>query len=324
MCGDGRVNVAPTVSVVMPVYNAQGYLAAAVESILRQSLSDFELIAIDDGSTDGSLRILEEFAERDERVRIISRPNTGIVGALNDGLAEVRGDFVARMDADDIALPRRFEFQLAYLRVHTDCVAVGSAILQIDPDGDPIGVQHWAETHEEIDRLLLGGGGGLAHPTAMLRTASIRQIGGYRQKYQWIEDKDLWLRLAEVGRLANLPEPLLKYRLHEHSVCWRRELEQRRLWENLLAETYLRRGVKSKPPAFPQGKARTSARVRSRSKWIRAAASSGNYRTALKHMNNLVKTRPLALGTWTALVRGGMAGLSGIRHVRRSARGDAT
>src|SRR5579871_2870885 len=103
----------PAVSVLLPVYNGERFLAAAVRSVLEQTFSDFELIAIDDGSTDGSRAILEDFARRDARVRVISRPNSGIVGALNDALAQARGEFAARMDADDLCLSGRFAAQVA-------------------------------------------------------------------------------------------------------------------------------------------------------------------------------------------------------------------
>lgn len=303
----------------MPVFNARAYVAAAVESILTQSMADLELIAVDDGSSDGSTEILKQFAAREGRICVVSRPNTGIVGALNEGLSVASGEYVARMDADDVALPHRFGAQLDHLRRNQDCVAVGSAVLQIDPDGDPICVQHWAESHEEINRQLLRGGGGLAHPTAMIRTAAIKSVGGYRKEYEWIEDKDLWLRLGEVGRLANLPRPLLNYRLHESSVCWRREEEQRRLWERLLAETYARRGATEEPPTFPPSAADANAGMRSRSKWIRAAARSGHYWTAFKHMQHLVRERPFAATTWGAVVRGGIGGLASLGRQPRPA-----
>jgi glycosyltransferase involved in cell wall biosynthesis len=290
----------------MPIYNAEAFLAAAIESIRVQTVGDFELIAVDDGSTDASLQTLERMARSDPRIRVISRLNTGIVGALNDGLAISRGEFIARMDADDIALPHRFGRQLDFLGANPGCVAVGSAVLQIDPDGDPIRVQHWAESHIEIDALLLRGGGGLAHPTAMIRTAALQAVGGYRGEYQWIEDKDLWLRLGEVGCLANLAAPLLKYRLHEQSVCWQRESEQRRLWERLLAETYQRRGLTGPPPKFPARRPQNAGPGRTRGKWILAAARSGNYGTAAKHARQLCKSRPLQPATWLALLRGAL------------------
>src|SRR4051812_38318159 len=112
------------VSVLMPVYNAGRYLAEAVDSVLTQSFRDFEFVIVDDGSTDGSAAMLDDYARQDSRVKLVRRPNTGIVGALNDGLRECRGEFVARMDADDVSLPERFEKQVAYLREHHEVVAL--------------------------------------------------------------------------------------------------------------------------------------------------------------------------------------------------------
>src|ERR1700726_1508117 len=119
----------PTISVLMPVYNAERYVAEAVESILSQTFADFEFIIIDDGSKDRSLAILEEYAARDPRIRLVSRPNTGIVKALNQGLALASGELVARMDADDIAMPERLAKQRDYLADHPECVMVGSRVL---------------------------------------------------------------------------------------------------------------------------------------------------------------------------------------------------
>src|SRR5213082_3006291 len=131
--------MSPVVSVLMPVYNAQRYLPAAVESILGQTFRDFEFIIIDDGSTDRSGEILRKFAAEDPRIKLISRPNTGYVVALNEALSCASGEFVARMDADDISLPTRFERQVAYLREHTDCVLVGTNVITMDSDGAMIG-----------------------------------------------------------------------------------------------------------------------------------------------------------------------------------------
>ena len=125
----------PSVSICMPVYNTKRYVAEAVESILAQTFGDFEFIIIDDGSTDGSRAILERYAKQDDRIRLISRPNTGIVGARNEALGLARGELIAVMDSDDVALPERFEVQVAYLREHPECVVVGSRALIIDPDG---------------------------------------------------------------------------------------------------------------------------------------------------------------------------------------------
>src|SRR5688572_25740567 len=116
----------PTVSVVMTVYNTERYVREAVESILGQTFRDFEFIIIDDGSTDSAPAILREYADRDPRIRLVSRPNTGIVRAANEGIALARGNYLARMDSDDVALPHRFEKQVRYLNEHPACVLVGA------------------------------------------------------------------------------------------------------------------------------------------------------------------------------------------------------
>src|SRR3954468_5693657 len=121
--------MAPTVSVLLAVYNARRYLRQAIDSILAQTFTDFEFIIIDDGSTDDTLAILREYEKRDGRIRLISRPNKGLTTTLNEGLALARGEFLARMDGDDVALPTRFEKQVTYLRDHPECVLVGSRVL---------------------------------------------------------------------------------------------------------------------------------------------------------------------------------------------------
>jgi glycosyltransferase involved in cell wall biosynthesis len=223
----------PPISVVMPVYNASRYLHIAVDSIRRQTFPHFELIAVDDGSTDDSRQILEALAAEDSRIRILSRPNTGIVGALNDGLALAVGEFVARMDADDWALPLRLEKQLAYLRGHPECVCVGSFFNYMDASGALVKWNPRETDHAALERqLLTGDGGALIHPAILLRRAAVERVGGYRVEAQWLEDLDLYLRLARIGHLANLPEVLLHYRYHAQSVNFTRNegRHQRKLW----------------------------------------------------------------------------------------------
>src|SRR5215468_4339999 len=118
----------PLISVIMPVYNGGTYLAAAVDSIRDQTLGDFELLAIDDQSTDGSAAYLALASRQDARIRVVSNPNKGLVEALNLGLSLARGEFVARMDADDLSLPTRFERQVAFLRQHADIAILGTAL----------------------------------------------------------------------------------------------------------------------------------------------------------------------------------------------------
>ena len=199
----------PRVSVAMPVYNSEKYVAKAVASILAQTFEDFEFLIVDDGSTDASRAILQEYAARDRRIKLTSRPNTGYLVALNEMLRRARGEYIARMDADDVALPERFERQIQYLDDHPECVLLGSRVIIIDPDGDPLREMGDALTHEEIDNALMNAMGQLVyHPSVMFRRQVVLDLGGYRPEYYLTEDLDLFLRLAEVGRVANLAEPL--------------------------------------------------------------------------------------------------------------------
>lgn len=208
------------ISVVIPVFNAARYLQAAVESVQAQAGVEFEIVAVDDGSRDRSKAILDQIAARDPRIRVISRPNTGIVGALNDGLAAATGEFVARMDADDIALPGRFAAQLSYFDAHPECVALGTDILYTDPAGSPLIRHRPATTHDAIvAQLLEANGGAIIHPTLMVRRAALEKVGRYRpETLNFLEDLDLYLRLSEIGQLANLPGIYLHYRQHLNSI----------------------------------------------------------------------------------------------------------
>ena len=210
---------APRVSVLMAVHDARRYLDRCIRSIVRQTVSDFEFIIVDDGSTDGSSRMLEKWSRKESRIRLIARENRGLTKSLNEAFAVARGEYVARMDADDVSRPDRFALQLDYLAAHPECVAVGSEVMQIDPEGWPLGLGRHPRTHAEIeDWILQANGGALTHPTLMMRAEALRKVGGYREKFTTAQDLDLYLRLAEIGQLANLPEVLLQWRQSRQSV----------------------------------------------------------------------------------------------------------
>ncbi len=285
----------PAVSVLMPVHNAERYLREAIESILNQTFRDFEFVVVDDGSTDRCPGILRDFASRDSRIRILSRPNTGIVGALNDGLALCSADLIARMDADDIALPQRFAEQIRYLNEHPDCVLVGSRVLLIDRENAPI--RQWVDelTHDEIDRAHLARGWPVVHPTVMMRRQALNQLGGYREQYATLEDMDLFLRLAEIGRLANHPMVLLKYRQHFNSICHTNSNRQSSLRDAILNETSQRRGIPNQPSA-PPPPPRTEAE--SHRLWAWWALNAGHTATARKHALRALRHRPFSKDAW--------------------------
>jgi glycosyltransferase involved in cell wall biosynthesis len=289
----------PTVSVLLPVFNAAAYLRAAVESVLTQTSTDFELIAIDDGSTDHSPAILQEFAQRDPRVRVITRSNAGIAVALNDGLAAAQGEFIARVDADDICLPQRFERQVAYMREHPECVLLGSRALLIDPFDTPLFETENLLEHEWIaDTLLHAEGWAVIHPTTMMRTEAVRQVGGYRPQFVPSEDIDLFLRLLETGgRAANLPDVLLKYRQHPASANHTRFLEQEEKRRACIADAYERRG-EPMPADWRMAPRREVPLVDLLSNWGWTAVKHHRRTAARRHAMAVLKIQPLKRSSW--------------------------
>lgn len=198
------------ISVVMPCYNAAPWLDAAIESILKQSHGELELLAVDDGSTDTTPEILARAARRDPRVRVLGGgANAGIVAALNRGLDQAQGTYIARMDADDISLPRRFERQLGFLEA-TGIDLCGSWCTEFS-----YGVPHvvrWPHSEAMLRTAMLFQNG-ICHPTLMAKRTVFGKLR-YREDYRLAEDYDLYARAYRDFRLANVPEILLRYRRH--------------------------------------------------------------------------------------------------------------
>ena len=214
------MNRNPAISVILPVYNAEAYVREAVESILAQTFTDFELIAINDGSTDGGGAILRELAARDTRIVLIERPNDGLVSALNDGVESARAELIARMDADDVAMPERFALQHARMVEEPELAVLGSFFNIIEKDGSIIQLYNDIPlTPAEARSASADGGFLVAHPTVIMRRDAVLKAGGYRKACRHAEDYDLWLRMIDLGYdIANLPQPLLNYRKHGANV----------------------------------------------------------------------------------------------------------
>jgi glycosyltransferase involved in cell wall biosynthesis len=295
---------APAVSVIMPVYNGKAYVADAVQSILDQTFRDFELLALDDGSTDGSTEILQQFADRDGRVRPVTQSHVGYVPLLNKGIALARGDFLARMDADDVADPRRLERQVAYLRQHPDCVLVGGQALLIDAEGLPIAnMPGLPLDHAAIDAALMTGGWPIVHPAITLRRDAVRAVGGYDESARPHEDHDLFLRLAERGTLANLPEVVLRYRKHYNSVTYAEDGVFGHKLDPLIRAAYRRRGLPepAASPVPPRHLPPRALRLFERRNWCWWALKAGNVRTARKHAFALVRAAPWSIDSWRVM-----------------------
>lgn len=204
----------PAISVLMTVYNAGRHLGPAVESILAQGFRDFEFVAVDDASTDGSLGVLKEFAARDSRIRIIENgANKGQTACLNQGLREARGRWIARQDADDISLPGRLAAQWEAAGSCPDLVLVGVNGWIIDEAGAVAGMIH-VPLHDAGIRWGMAWRNPFIHTGVMFRAGD----GFYDEGFRICQDWDFWSRLAERGRMANLRQRLVSYRLVEKSL----------------------------------------------------------------------------------------------------------
>ena len=221
----------PAISVLMPCYNAERFLPEAIQSILDQTFGDFEFVIVDDGSTDNTLNVLRMFAERDHRIRVIENDHGGISSALNRGVAECRGEWIARMDGDDIALPDRLEKQVKAARENPRVVVWGAYAYHINRDGRTLGISRTGPTSEQHFREMRSSGGEVhvIHPTAMLHRQTLLGAGGYDAKYNGCEDFELFDRMSECGPVVAITEPLLRYRIHSSSVSMKKFFTMRRL-----------------------------------------------------------------------------------------------
>jgi glycosyltransferase involved in cell wall biosynthesis len=227
----------PLVSVVLPVYNGEKYLADAINSILAQTFSDFELILIDDGSTDGSPKILQAYEQRDPRVRVVVRENRGLVTTLNDAIDIARGKWIARMDQDDVALPHRLKCQLEWLET-TGADISGSWVRRFGSSDKRL--IKLRQTDEAIKMELLFCSP-FAHPAVMMRSELVKHLR-YDVACEKAEDYDLWVRAAQAGwKMTNVQQVLLMYRVHATQISSKAALLQqqvssqiqRRYWEHI-------------------------------------------------------------------------------------------
>ncbi len=205
----------PLISVLMSVFNGKPYLSEAVESILHQTFADFEFIIIDDGSSDGTTEILEEYAEKDSRIRLIRNDgNIGLTRSLNKGIQVASGKFIARQDADDVSLPERFEKQLHRFADDERLALLGSAYEVIDGEGNTSGVDRYPADDVSI-RWQMMFHNGFAHSSVMIRRDVLASHKlSYNEECEFAQDYELWSRILEFGCGANIDEPLIRYRCH--------------------------------------------------------------------------------------------------------------
>lgn len=227
----------------MSVRNGEAYLKACIDSILGQTFSDFEFIIVDDASTDATAVLLDEYTRADERVRLVTnKENLGLTKSLNIALQKARGEYIARMDADDISLPERFEKQVRFLGKYLSHSIVGSWMKIIDDQSKEIDVWETETSDDQIKKALIRYNP-MFHPTVMMRKNLLDQIGGYDEAWRYAQDYELYFRLSRIGKMANIPEYLLRYRVSKKSITVSRNTKQavcalRAQWKGITSGFY--------------------------------------------------------------------------------------
>ncbi len=220
---------APLISVVLPVYNGERYLAEAIDSILAQTFMDFELIMINDGSTDSSLDILQKYQERDGRIRLVSRENRNLATTLNDSIAMARGKWIARMDQDDISMPFRLERQVDWLEKNNADLC-GCWVKFFGGRGHHTWKGWKTDRAIKVDMMFKSP---FVHPSVMMRTELVRELK-YDKAHEKAEDYDLWVRAAMSGwNMCNIPEVLFMYRKHSTQISVQSAQAQKSLGESI-------------------------------------------------------------------------------------------
>jgi glycosyltransferase involved in cell wall biosynthesis len=208
----------PTVTVLMSVYNGERWLSESIQSILNQTFSDFEFIIVNDGSTDRSLKIINHHAEKSSHIRVYDKPNTGLADSLNFGIENARGEWIARIDADDLCMPKRLEKQIGLVRSSAEFVLVGTGLVLIDGNGIKYKEHRYPTRHNALLCRLSRGGNFFAHSSALFKTSIVRKLGGYRPRIHRSQDRDLWLRMADWGIIGCIKDPLVQIRKHLQQI----------------------------------------------------------------------------------------------------------
>lgn len=303
----------PIVSVILPVRNGGRFFARAVESVLSQTFSSFELLVVDDGSTDRSDSIAIDKARADSRIVILRNERRGIAHALNTGLKAARGRYIGRMDADDISHPARLERQITFLEAHPDCVAVGAGVDVIDAEDETVGFIAYPPRHPEIvDALMTGATPALAHPAMVMRKDAVLAAGAYRHEEVPCEDLGLWFRLIDVGAVANLEERLLRYRMHPGSTSLSDSSHQRAATLAIRGAARARRGLAPLHAEPWHAYAHRNAAAGFHYECVRTALTSRNRSAVFKHARAGIRLdprwwRPYAALALSALPQRGIA-----------------
>ncbi|MEA3513762.1 MAG: glycosyltransferase [Campylobacterota bacterium] len=223
----------PIVSVIMSVYNDEKYVSFAIESILNQTYKSLEFIIIDDGSTDNSLDIINQYSKQDNRIIVINQNNIGLTKSLNKGIKKAKGRYIARMDSDDISNPQRLEKQIKFLENNLEYGLVGTNAEKIDTNGKHIEFNTTKYSNEEIKKIL-STRNCFAHGSVMLNKELLGDALYYDEEFKYAQDYRLWVKIAKYFKIANLEESLYKLRLHENSIS-KEKIEQQSIYAGIVA-----------------------------------------------------------------------------------------
>ncbi len=293
------------ISVVMPAYNAEKYIAAAMESVLMQSFTAFEMLIIDDGSTDATAAVVASFT--DPRIKYFYQSHSGVAVALNLGLASAAGKYIVRFDADDLCHPERFERQLHFLETHAEYVLVGSDAEYLLENGEYLfRFSCIAHSHDSIIRKMYVYCP-FIHSAVMYRRDAVIQAGGYSLHAHNFEDYFLWTRLTRVGKFHNLAEPLVQVRFNPASVTIDERWRSRRF--RRLKRDIIRRGTITEQEGhelLALVKEQDTTRIKTGAYHALCAKKylTDNYQPGLarRHLTDAIKSNPYRLDNYALLV----------------------
>ena len=227
------------ISILLPVFNCGLYVKSAIQSIIDNSFENYEVIVINDGSTDDTLEIIKQF--NDPRIKIYNKENSGLIETLNYGLEKCNYPIVMRMDGDDLIHHRKIDTQLNYF-IKNKSILVGTQGFTIDLNDKQIGKINLPLTHDKIVKSLLKLSSGLIHPSIMFYKDALLKIGGYNQNFKHAEDYDMYLRLSKNGKISNIEEKLIYLRKHETNVSLVHAKDQ--IKNSIISrEIYLKSGI---------------------------------------------------------------------------------
>ena len=238
----------PRVSVIVTAYNSGGYIRRTLDSLLTQTLSNFEIVVVDDGSTDGTSEVLDGYARRDSRIRVVHQQNAGTSTASNRAITEARAEYLAILDHDDMAAPDRLEKQVAYLDSHSRVGVLGGAMIAIDHRDRKLNLYRFPTEPAQV-RSWLFRAPTINHSSTMMRRQLVEKVGGYRKAFDIIPDVDLFLRISDHAELATLADVLVYYRVHPERVTARHHARQ--LVLNKVAIELARSRVRGKKDNMP-------------------------------------------------------------------------